>query len=112
MTGPALKPCHPLYRDQSCPSGVLAIYDNGGETPNRFTIFYRNPLYGTTWQNKFYGYRSCGEDPWDRENGPGAPREMLIGDVREFRKRNRKFQAKWSSLPSSVQMVCRVDLDL
>jgi hypothetical protein len=37
---------------------------------------------------------------------------MLIGDVREFRKRNRKFQAKWSSLPSSVQMVCRMDLDL
>jgi hypothetical protein len=112
MTGPTLKPCHPLYREGGCPSGILAMYDNGGETPNRYTIFYRYPLYGTTWQNKFYGYRSCGEDPFDRENGPGAPREMVISDVKTFRERNRKFQAKWSSLPLAVQQVCRIDLDL
>ncbi len=92
------------------------MYDNGGETPNRYTIFYRYPRYRSplikTWQNTFYAYRSCGEDPFDRVKGPGAPDEMIYLEVKAFRTRNRKFQVKWSSLPLAVQQVCRIDLDL
>lgn len=101
-----------VVNDPACPDGVLAVYDNGGQTPNRYTILYRHPLRGRTWQDRFYGFRSCGEDPFDPVTGPGAPREMLVGIMREFRINNRHHAISWSDLPLAVQQVCRIDLDL
>lgn len=56
--------------------------------------------------------RRCGADPFDPVNGPGAPNEILVGDMREFRIIHRKYAIGWSALPEKVQTVARIDLDL
>lgn len=101
-----------VVNDPDCPDGVLAIYDTGPKTLRRYFIIYRRPLRGTTWMDRFYGMRRCDEDPFDPVNGPGAPNEMLVGDMREFRIIHRKYAIGWSGLPAKVQTVARIDLDL
>lgn len=106
-----------VVNDPDCPDGVLAIYDIGGrvtgsQTSGRYVLIYRHPLRGRTWQDMFYGMRRCGADPFDPVNGPGAPNEILVGDMREFRIIHRKYAIGWSALPEKVQTVARIDLDL
>jgi hypothetical protein len=106
--------------DPECPTGILAIYDiagklthtTGGQTTGRYVLIYRHPLRGRTWQDMFFGIRRCTEDPFDRIYGPGAPNEILVGDMREFRIIHREYAIGWADLPEKVQTVARIDLDL
>lgn len=95
------------FLDGDCPPGVLAIFDNGGKTFDRYTVFYRDVIpgrYGESW----LGYRGMSEYPCDPQ-GYGIYGEMQAYEVAAYRARVYRHSAKWSSLPPEVQAVVRRD---
>lgn len=95
------------WLDGDCPAGVLAIFDNGGKTFDRYTVLYV-PAPGTEW----IGYRGMSSNPYDPQ-GFGIWGEMTVWDARAYRyaATSAHESARWSDLPAAVQRSVRADLD-
>lgn len=98
------------FRDGDCPDGVLAIYDNGGETLDRYTIYYKpdadaEPYNGTLWIDYF----AASEDPTS-PGGFGIHGQDPAHQVAAYRSRVYRESAKWSELPDAVKDCVRRDL--
>lgn len=99
------------FLDGDCPAGVLAIYDNGGATFDRYTVFYKLPkdaekYYGSYW----IGYRGMSEDPYS-PSGFGIYAEMKAHEVAAYRSSVYRHSAKWSDLPEQVKKCVRQDCE-
>lgn len=95
------------FLDGDCPSGVLAIYDNGGKTFDRYTVFYK-PTEAASYSDMRIGYRGMSESP-SSPQGFGIYGEMRAYEARSYRSSIYRESAKWSSLPDEVKAVVRRD---
>lgn len=96
------------FLDGDCPEGVLAIFDNGGKSFDRYTVFYRAAWeYNHEW---YVGYRGMSEHPSDPQ-GFGIYGEMTRWDMSDYRRRVYHQSCKWSDLPEDVQRVVRADCE-
>ncbi len=93
------------WLDADCPAHVLAIFDNGGKTWDRFTILY-TPAPGSEWVEYF----GASEHPFDPQ-GFGQHGEILLHEARAYRYRAcaARESAKWSTLPEDVKRAVRMD---
>ena len=98
------------WLDGDCPSGVLAIYDDGPRSFDRYTVFYRDDVTtdhnGTVW----IGYRGMSEHP-AAPQGFGIYGSMTRWDAQQFRYVNSHRAATWSSLPDDVKATVRRDCE-
>lgn len=97
------------FLDGDCPSGVLAIYDNGGKTLDRYTVYYKpeagaQPYDGTLWID----YRAMSEDP-TAPQGFGIYGQDPAHQVAAYRSSIYRDSAKWSELPEAVKECVRRD---
>lgn len=97
------------FLDADCPSGVLAIYDNGGSSFDRYTVFYK-PVEPINYHDGWIGYRGMSEHPY-APNGFGIYSEMKAHEVAAYRNRIYRESAKWSSLPEDVKRSVRQDCE-
>lgn len=97
------------WLDGDCPKGVLAIYDDGERTVDRYTVFYVKPITGDTYTNMVIGYRGMSEHP-THPQGVGMFGEMEAYKVAEYRYHNRNRACRWSALPQEVRDVVTRDL--
>lgn len=95
------------FLDGDCPAGVLAIYDNGDKTWDRYTVFYK-PLEPQDYAHGIIGYRGMSQDPY-APNGFGLYSEMKPYEVAAYRNRVYHESAKWSDLPEQVKKSVRHD---
>jgi len=95
------------WLDADCPAGVLAIYDNRGQSADRYTVIYREPVTGSTYADMWIGYRAMSENPFHPQ-GVGMYGEFRAHECAGFRYRARP--AKWSDLPDAVKRCVRQDL--
>lgn len=95
------------FLDGDCPAGVLAIYDNGGKTFDRYTVFYREVIPGPRGEPWLW-YRGMSERPCDPQ-GFGIAAEIQAYEAAAYRARVYRESCKWSSLPAEVQDVVRRD---
>lgn len=106
------RPQSSFWRDGDCPSGVLAIFDNGGATADRYTVIYRE-ICGCRKGRERSGYmmgRGMSENPF-HPLGVGMSFELKPHEVVGLRARYAKQKAKWSSLPERVKQCVRQDLE-
>jgi hypothetical protein len=96
------------FLDGDCPAGVLAIYDNGGKTFDRYTVFYRERVTGTTYADSWFWYRGMSEHPFS-PSGFGVSSEITAHDMAGYRNRVYRESCKWSSLPPDVKRAVRAD---
>ena len=96
------------FLDGDCPSQVLAIYDNGGETFDRYTVFYKH--YDHDGRDFWIGFRGMSERP-SSPMGFGVYEQMRAHDVRAYRERVYRDSCRWSDLPAEVQEVVRRDCE-
>ena len=101
--------CSKRWLDGDCPQGVLAILDNKGQSADRYTVIYAEPVAGTTYANMWLGYRAMSENP-SHPQGVGMYGEMCAHEVVAYRYRCKHQYAKWSSLPEAVKQRVRADL--
>ena len=94
------------FLDGDCPSEVLAIFDNGGKSFDRYTVFYKTVT--RDGRDNWMGYRAMSEHPFS-PNGFGVYSEMLAHEVRAYRARVYRESCKWSELPEDVQKAVRED---
>lgn len=97
------------FLDGDCPSGVLAIYDNGGQTFDRYTVYYK-PTETAEFRDMRIAYRAMSEDPCSAQ-GFGIYGDDPAYQVAGYRSRVYRHSAKWSSLPEAVQALVRRDLE-
>lgn len=95
------------FLDGDCPKGVLAIYDNGGKTFDRYTVYYK-PLVPLTDVGDFIGYRGMSAHPSD-PGGFGIYSEERAFNVAAYRRRVYRDSCKWTDLPEDVQRAVRND---
>ncbi len=95
------------FLDGDCPSGVLAIYDNGGATHDRYTVFYK-PSEPVDYAYGWIGYRGMSESPASAQ-GFGIYGEMKAFEVARYRSSIYRESAKWSDLPEEVKRCVRND---
>lgn len=99
------------FLDGDCPAGVLAIYDNGGKTFDRYTVFYKLPKDAEKYNGSYWiGYRGMSEDPF-APNGFGIYDEMKAHEVAAYRSSVYRHSAKWSDLPEQVKKSVRQDCE-
>lgn len=97
------------FRNTDCPAGVLAIYDNGGKSFDRYTVYYK-PTEAASYGDMFIGYRAMSEDPY-APNGFGIYSEERAYNVAAYRRRVYRESAKWSDLPEQVKKSVRQDCE-
>lgn len=97
------------WLDGDCPKGVLAIFLNKGKTADRYTVFYSDPIAGSTYLDMYVGYRAMSENPFHPQ-GVGMFGELRAYQVAAYRYRNKHHAAKWSSLPEKVKQCVLRDL--
>jgi hypothetical protein len=97
------------FLDGDCPAGVLAIYDNGGKTWDRYTVFYK-PTAPLKDRGEYIGYRGMSEDPYS-PSGFGIYGELKAWEVAAYRSRVYHHSAKWSDLPEQVKKSVRQDCE-
>lgn len=96
------------WLDVDCPRGVLAVYDNGGETADRYTVFYAETIPapgGAVW----IGFRGMSENP-SHPQGVGLYDEMRAHEATAYRRAVSHQACTWSSLPEAVKACVRRDL--
>ncbi|ASR84246.1 hypothetical protein HWB24_gp09 [Rhodococcus phage Hiro] len=98
------------FLDEDCPLEVLAIYDNGGKTWDRYTVIY-NDVSHITGGNLWVWYRGMSENPMS-PSGFGISGEMNIWDLKAYRRRAYREYASWSSLPDEVKSCVQRDCEL
>lgn len=99
------------WLDGDCPDGVLAIYDNGGKTWDRYTVFYvpsKEEREARPHRGMWIGYRGMSEHPFS-PNGFGVYSEMEAYLVADYRYRVSHQACKWSDLPKDVKRSVRQD---
>jgi len=103
-----MKRANKRWLDGDCPAGVLAIFDNGGKTWDRYTVLYV-PQPGA----EFVEYLGASERPYDPQ-GFGQHGEMRASEVASYRYRatSSKESARWSDLPDDVKRAVRQDLEI
>jgi hypothetical protein len=94
------------WLDGDCPDGVLAIFDDGPRTLDRYTIFYREVIDGD--RGPWLGYLGTSDNP----QGFGGHGEMEAHQVRAYRYRNGHRACRWTDLPQAVRDTVRADLGL
>lgn len=97
------------WLDGDCPQGVLAIYDNKGQSADRYTVFFADPISGETFADMWIGYRAMSENPFSAQ-GVGLWCEMRAFEVAAYRYRVKHQAAKWSDLPEKVKQCVLQDL--
>jgi hypothetical protein len=97
------------FLDGDCPQGVLAIYDNGGASFDRYTVFYREPVAGTSFGDMWLSYRAMSEHPFSPQ-GFGIAGEIRAHELAAYRARVYRHSASWTSLPDDVKRAVRADL--
>lgn len=97
------------FLNTDCPAGVLAIYDNGGKTFDRYTVFYK-PSEAVDYAYGYIGYRGMSEDPYS-PSGFGIYGEMKAHEVAAYRNSIYRESAKWSDLPEQVKKSVRQDCE-
>lgn len=104
MSGP--KRARARWLDGDCPRGVLAIFDNGGRTSDRFTVLYV-PATGSNWIE----YLAASAHPFDAQ-GFGQHGEIRLHEAAGYRYRatGSGESASWSTLPDDVKRAVRQDL--
>lgn len=95
------------FRDGDCPNRVLAIYDNGGKTHDRYTVYYK-PIEPADNRSSWISYRAMSEDPCSAQ-GFGIYGEDTAYNVAAYRSRVYRDSAKWSELPEAVKDCVRRD---
>lgn len=96
------------FRDGDCPEQVLAIYDNGGKSFDRYTVYYK-PLPGDVYEGKLWiSCRYMSEHP-SSPQGFGISDQRPAHEVAAYRNRVYRDSAKWSELPEEVKEVVRRD---
>ena len=95
------------WLDGDCPRGVLALYDNGGKTFDRFTVFYADPVPGPGGPR--IGGLGMSTDPFHPQ-GLGCSFEYEAHEVAAYRYRASHDAVKWSDLPPRVKECIRADL--
>lgn len=95
------------FRDGDCPADVLAIYDNGGKSFDRYTVFYK-PVEPLENLRGWIGYRGMSTDPYAPQ-GFGIYAEMQAYEVAQYRQRVYRESCKWSDLPEQVKKSVRED---
>ena len=95
--------------NEDCPKEVLAIYDNGGKTFDRYTVIYNC----VTFYNGIYTvfYRGMSEYPSDPQ-GFGISGELNSWELAAYRNRAYRDYAKWSDMPEDVKNAVRDDCRL
>jgi hypothetical protein len=88
---------------------VLAIYDDGPKTADRYTIFYATPVCGTTYADMRLGYRGMSKHPTHAQ-GFGMYGDMPAYEVAAYRFRNAHRACRWTDLPQEVRDVVLRDL--
>lgn len=66
-------------RPQDTPKGVIAVYDNGGRSVDRFTIVFDPKCYGLVRHPGVYPLLSCSYNPDDWPLGVFQRREGPLG---------------------------------
>ena len=97
------------WLDADCPTGVLAILDNKGQSADRYTVIYAKPTTGTTYADMYLGYRGMSSNPFHPQ-GVGMYGEMRAHEVAAYRYRCKHHYATWSSLPDDVKRCVLQDL--
>lgn len=98
------------WLDSDCPSEVLAIYNNP-KFADQYTVFYKTPIAGDSYNNMYIGYRSMSENPYHPQ-GVGIYSEMKAYEVAAYRYTNRHRACKWSMLPPMVKRLVIQDLQM
>lgn len=98
------------WLDDDCPAGVLAIYDNKGQTFDRYTIFYV-PIEPLEDRRGWIQYLGASEHP-SSPQGFGQHGELQAYEVAAYRYRWSHQACTWSSLPEDVKRSVRGDLEL
>lgn len=93
------------FLDGDCPSGVLAIYDNG-KSFDRYTVFYRDVV--EDGRDVWVGYRAMSEHP-SSPFGFGIYDQMRRYEMQSYRRYAYRQQVPWSSLPDDVKACVRRD---
>jgi hypothetical protein len=97
------------WLDADCPKGVLAILDNRGQTADRYTVIYADPIAGTAYADMYLGYRAMSENPFHPQ-GVGMYGEFRAHECAAYRYRCKRQYARWSDLPEKVKQCVRQDL--
>ncbi len=103
-----MKRANKRWLDGDCPPGVLAIFDNGGTTWDRYTI-----LYVPQPDSFVVDYLGASAHPFDPQ-GFGQHGTIRASEVAGYRYRetSAKHSARWSDLPDDVKRAVRQDLEL
>lgn len=97
------------FRDGDCPDGVLAIYDNGGSSFDRYTVFYKLEADAEKYMGSYWiTYRGMSEHPASAQ-GFGIVDTMKAHEAAAYRNRVYRHSAKWSDLPDDVKECVRRD---
>lgn len=97
------------FRDSDCPADVLAIYDNGGKTFDRYTVFFK-PVEPLEDMKGRIEYRGMSEHPFDPQ-GFGIGGDMEAWEVARYRESIYRDSCKWSDLPEDVKRSVRQDCE-
>lgn len=101
--------CSKRWLDGDCPPGILAIFDNKGQSADRYTVIYSDPIAGETYADMYLGYRAMSENPFHPQ-GVGMYGEFKAYECAAYRYRCKHQYAKWSSLPDKVKQCVLQDL--
>jgi hypothetical protein len=106
MKKPIVRVCNKKYLDGDCPNGILCIFDHPKEG-DRYTVIYKEVH---EHNGNFYMMgRGMSENP-THPQGIGQSFEMDVHQVRSYRDRNKRYYAKWTSLPDKVKACVMRDL--
>lgn len=93
--------CSSRWLDGDCPPEVLALFDNGGATWDRYTVIYNDPdpdERGTLWMT----YRTMSEHP-SSPDGFGVSNTMTEHEAADLRAREHHHYTRWTGLPAPVR---------
>lgn len=96
------------FLDDDCPPEVIAIYDNGDKTFDRYTVIYDDVV--VDGRDTWIGYRGMSENPTSPQ-GFGIYDQFREYQLKGFRHRSYRDYAAWSSLPEEVRECVRRDCD-
>lgn len=85
------------WLDGDCPRAILALYYDKREPSDQYTVFYAEPLCGTSPADMSLQYVGLSAA------GMGYHGELKAYQTAEFRFRNAHRACKWTSLPKPVR---------
>lgn len=91
---------------EGAPRELIAVYDNGGKTIDRYTAIFDDvaDYDGRRW----ISYRGMSEDPYS-PHGFGISDSMQIHQMQDYRRRAYREYVAFKSLPAPVKRSIRSD---